>query len=186
VTTTTRGSRKTKKPKWSTLTYTRIESRRKKLGISKAAMAAALGVTNSTYHNWRRGTTVPHPNQQALLKTKMEAIGDEKAPAAPTVDNGARNGARNGNGRRFTGRGVAFAQDRQTPGVGEADARDTHGGSQCSAHLIHRESPIPLVSVSSVPGIAAITVAFIESQKKPPSAGSVVSFVGDLRSALNA
>jgi len=184
VTTTTRRSVKTKKPKWSTLTYTRIESRRKKLGLSKAAMAAALGVTNSTYHNWRRGTTVPHPNQQALLKVKMEAIGNEKAPTAPTNDNGAHNGAHNGNGRRFTNRGVAFASDRQAPGTVGTESRDTDGGSQCSARLIHREPSIPLASVSSVPGIAAITVAFIESQKRPPSAGSVVSFVGNLVTVL--
>ena len=64
----------TKKPTWSVVTYKKIEARRVELGYSKSAMAVTLGVTNSTYHNWRRGTTVPHSNQQEQIRDLMAAL----------------------------------------------------------------------------------------------------------------
>jgi DNA-binding XRE family transcriptional regulator len=182
--TKTRSPSKTKKPKWSILTYARIERRRKELGLSKAAMAEALGVTNSTYHNWRRGTTVPHPNQQELLKVKM--LGLTPKGARPAGRNGTTrrcsNGSSNGNGAAH--RATRRPGSRVTPGTSGLGSRDTGGGHQCSTALGLSPTSLPLVPVAGVPGIAAITVAFIESQKKPPSAGSVVSFVSDLQAAL--
>jgi DNA-binding transcriptional regulator YiaG len=69
---TTGGKRTTKKkPKWSLVTLKQIESRRGALSLSKLAMASLVGVTNSTYHNWCRGTTVPHEAQQEKIVAAM-------------------------------------------------------------------------------------------------------------------
>lgn len=168
------GRKTTKKPKWTILTYVRIERKRSALGLSKASMAGALGVTNSTYHNWRRGTTVPHPNQQEVLKARMDALKPDSEPPKRTAPTRA---GRNGSGLHNR------IRTHLLPGTPDPKARGTSGGAQCTTTT---DSSVSLISVASVPGIAAITVAFIESQKKAPSAGSVVSFVGELRTVLTA
>lgn len=58
----------TKKVTWKATSYTKIEKVRSKLGITKTAIAEALGVSNGTYHNWKRGTTVPHLTQQEAIR----------------------------------------------------------------------------------------------------------------------
>ena len=167
------GKRKTKKPKWTILTFAQIERRRKELGFSKARMALSLEVTNSTYHNWRRGTTVPHPNQQEILKAKM-ALLNPKTEESPTTE-------------------AMFRSNLALPNNGNGSATidalsgisDTHESDQCMSHRGRRVSSMSRAYAPPVPGLAAIVVAFIESQSKPPSADSIVSFANELREVLS-
>ena len=140
MTTKTR-PKKTKKPKWSILTYARIERRRATLGLSKTAMADALGVTNSTYHNWRRGTTVPHPNKQKVLKARMDALG----PKVP-----GRVASRNGNGGASSRISSLMA-----PGTVVLGSRDTSGGAKCTTSPDHGDPPL----LSLAPPIQTFRVA---------------------------
>jgi DNA-binding transcriptional regulator YiaG len=164
-------STSTKKPNWSIVTYKQIEARRTELGYSKSAMASMLGVTNSTYHNWRRGTTVPHSSQQeqiADLLSKMTPAGTAASP-----DPKAK--APKGDARR--GRSGSATKVRR---YGKT-AGDVGGGST----PMPASNPLYPANIPSVQSIAHITAAYISAQAKAPSAGSVYEFVRGLRGVLN-
>jgi DNA-binding transcriptional regulator YiaG len=184
------GKGKTKKPKWSAITFKQIESWRVKLGLSKSGMAEALQVTNSTYHNWRRGTTVPHPNQQEEILQRIKALETNSVSSSGKGKSGGaakkrkttkttktttpRGGSKNGGGRNRLG-----------DYLNEADA---DSGSSNGSRATHQGvvTPVSLSGSDNVPreDIAAITVAFIQAQKKAVSAGSVVGFVKSLREVM--
>ena len=66
---------------WIEVTYDEIEEYRKANNLSKLNMARFIGVTNSTYHNWKRSKAVATPQAQkriALLLLKPP-------PAPPTT-----------------------------------------------------------------------------------------------------
>lgn len=72
-----------RKPAWKLVTPTAIEAARKQFKIGKVHMAQRLGVTNSTYHNWVRGTSVANAATQEKIKAILaEGVGKapEKAP----------------------------------------------------------------------------------------------------------
>ncbi|MDC3379492.1 helix-turn-helix domain-containing protein, partial [Planctomycetota bacterium] len=63
-----------RKPVWELLQAADLEAFRTGNGLSKLAFAKKLGVTNSTYHNWVRGTSVPSkPAQQRLVASISDA-----------------------------------------------------------------------------------------------------------------
>ena len=168
------GKRKSKKPKWSILTYAKIERRRKELGFSKARMATSLGVTNSTYHNWRRGTTIPHPNQQGLLLAKMQRLSPKEASSPATSRMRRPSAPVNGNGSALV--------DLELLDPPEVEV--SASSNPCTNRRGRSVSAMSRIYAPTVPGIAAITVAFIESQDTPPSAGSIIELVRNLGSAL--
>ena len=69
---------------WRFVTYYEIETVRKKLCISKIKMAAQLGVTNSTYHNWKRGKVTPSFNRQQEIKAALYQTPPSFGSRAPT------------------------------------------------------------------------------------------------------
>jgi len=174
-TTSKRG--KSKKPKWTLVTFKQIEQWRVKLGLSKSGMAEALGVTNSTFHNWQRGTTVPHPNQQTELLTRLNAL-ESNASGGSTSSGGTGKSASKGKG---TGR-----RGGSTTGRGGSGKGGRGSSSNRSSHL-GVATPGTQSSPSDVPreDIAAITVAYIQSQgKKAIGADAVIGFVQQLREVL--
>lgn len=194
-----RSSGKTKKPKWSVVTFKQIEQWRQKIGLPKSGMAEALGVTNSTYHNWQRGTTVPHPNQQHEIHARLQALetgaipgevtGSEPTPTAPGHSIKGAASARNGAvSKRGRGALAAASASRRTP---SGDRRESDGGSEWTTTqptASAQTTPASLLSVAKVlrtdGALAAITVAWIESHKTAPSAGSVMKFITQLRESL--
>lgn len=187
---------KTKKPKWSLVTFAKIEKWRVKLGLSKSGMAEALGVTNSTFHNWRRGTTVPHPNQQEEIVQRIDALeknagSSEGTGAVPSKGRKPKKAGRQGTKRTGTenasvsGDGTDGLNGSGEGGSGRASLARTNGSATRPPH----QGVVPPGTLLSHPkvlraDIADITVAFIQSQKKAVSAGSVVEFVRSLREVL--
>jgi len=72
--------RKSRQPVWKHVTFEEIDKIRKKWGFSKIAMAKYLGVTNSTYHNWKSGIAIPHAHEQKRIKRAIEPIPSPIAP----------------------------------------------------------------------------------------------------------
>jgi len=157
----------TKKPKWSVVTYKQIEARRTELGYSKSAMAELLSVTNSTYHNWRRGTTVPHANQQETIKTVIANLPSVKVAGKPVKRAASVNGR------------------VKASGTGSKRSGDVGGGSKTMNKTYSATHPLYPSHTNSVPDVGIITAAFISSQHKAPSAGSVLEFVRGLKTALS-
>lgn len=166
---------KTKKPKWSLVTFKQIEGWRTKLKLSKAGMAEALGVTNSTYHNWRRGTTIPHVNQQEGILQRLEAL---EKNATVAKGSGRPMGRPSTKGKAPRNGGVRNRlEDYNLNGDGSNGAGPAHPDRLSSGTLIGQDKVLR-------PDIAAITVAFIQSQKKPVSAGSIYKFVEGLHQVM--
>lgn len=174
----------TKKPSWSVTSYKKIEARRTELGYSKSAMAKALGVTNSTYHNWRRGTTIPHPTQQEAIAALLVTLapmtrGSNKTKAPQTPSKGSKGRPRvKGTTRRSASEGSKAPRTdvRATGDVGMKPTSQRRDSAQ--THPLYPAAP------ETVRGIAQITAAYISAQKSAPSAGSVYKFVRGLRSEL--
>jgi hypothetical protein len=152
-------------------------------------MAEALEVTNSTYHNWRRKTTVPHANQQETIVTRLRALsGNAGITVTKTPGSKRAATAKNGSVPKVS---------RQAAHVGSvSDGGSLNGsGSRVASHLreldqaesepssqMARVTPVSLVASHDVPrAVAQITVAFIHSQKKAPTAGSILKFVEGLK-----
>ena len=170
---------KTKKPSWGVVTFKKIEEWRTKLGISKSGMAEALGVTNSTFHNWRRGTTVPHPNQQDDIATRLDAL--ERNAGSPLP-------APKTKGTRATkGTGSKKATKKAAKKTGERVAAKKKAGRplNSSSHQ-GAVSPVSLAGQPKVQrdDIATITAAWLANQRKAVSAGSVVGFVQSLQAVM--
>jgi DNA-binding transcriptional regulator YiaG len=149
----------TKKPKWTLVTYKGIEKARVQLGFTKSAMAEALEVTNSTFHNWRRGTTVPHHNQQEQLADRLRMLSGETTSISTK---------RTSNRSVRAAKGATAVMER--PKVKQQV----------------QPSPASLPAIGDVPRLSAIgtiTAAWLSSQKAP-SAGSTLKFVRDLNEAL--
>lgn len=72
-----------KRPAWSIVTYDDIEKVRERLGLTKSKMAKQLGVTNSTLHNWKRGTAVPTLRRQRSIKSYIDNAFTPKLTAVP-------------------------------------------------------------------------------------------------------
>ena len=166
----------TKKPKWTVVTYKKIEARRTELGYTKSAMAELLGVTNSTYHNWRRGTTVPHPNQQEQIKSVISKL--------PSVKATTKAKAAASKAKAKTKRGASGKRKRGVTGRLPRRLGDVGGGSNTMNKDYPASHPLYPSHPNSVPNIATITTAYINSQTKAPSAGSVLEFVRGLKDVL--
>lgn len=168
-----------KKPKWGVVNLKQIEARRKELGLSKTAMANNLGITNSTYHNWARGTTIPHPAQQDQIKAALDSM----------------TGASNGTGTTRRKPGPKPGSKRQPKAVPERTAATRENVAGGSIPMPSGFTPTghpfyPSTNGPSVPGdttsIATITAAFITSQsaKGPVEQQMVFDFISGLQKAL--
>jgi DNA-binding XRE family transcriptional regulator len=167
----------TKKPKWGVVTFNQIEKRRKDLTMSKSAMATALGITNSTYHNWQRGTTVPHPAQQDVLKTALDSMNASGAKAPAKKPGPKPKAASNG---------------RKHPERSRAPREHVAGGSAPMQTGFSKAHPFFPPSGQSVPGIdpnsiATITAAYITSQsaKGPVDKQTVFDFISGLQKTMS-
>jgi transcriptional regulator with XRE-family HTH domain len=174
----------TKKPRWGVVNFKQIEAKRKELGLPKSAMAENLGITNSTYHNWARGTTVPHPAQQDQIKAALD---------------GMKGGASDGKAKR-QGRKAASTPKRGTrapkahPERTEEPRENVAGGSiPMPSGFTPTGQPFSSPSGQSVPGIdtnsiATITAAYITSQssKGPVTQQAVFDFISGLQKTLRA
>lgn len=147
-------STETKKPKWSVVTFKQIDKRREELGLTRTAMASGLGVTNSTYHNWQRGATVPHASQQESLKKLLDSMTASSPPAGP------KKGRRSNRSTASTPSGFPLTHPFFPPNGATVPGNDVPGG------------------------LARITAAYITSQKEPASAASVITFMETIQKAL--
>ncbi len=189
---TTKGGKTTKQPTWSVITFKKIEEWREKLGLSKSAMAEALSVTNSTYHNWRKGRTVPHANQQEEILTRIKALENNSAAGGGGSKGNSKGKGGSSSGDASTGnRGRTGRGSTSDGGGGNGDGDNTGRPRRTTGHPT-RTPDVYTPPSGTLPGpgivprddVATIAAAWIQSQKKPVSAGSVVSFVQELRSAL--
>lgn len=69
------------KPAWTVVTFDELERYRKRRGLSKKAMADLCGVTNSTYHNWQRGTCAAFPRIQRHIRKVIDGSHAQYQPA---------------------------------------------------------------------------------------------------------
>jgi len=82
-----RGGRKSND--WTVVQFKDIETYIEEHGLSKLGFARALGVTNSTLHNWKNGRCAPDEAMQMTVKNMLEAAPPEGAAKAK-----AKGGAR--------------------------------------------------------------------------------------------
>lgn len=82
-----KSKKSTKQPRWTLITFTKIEKARADLGLTKVRMAELLGVTNSTYHNWKKGTAVPHPGAQQEIVDAIIAAEEASGESGQTPAN---------------------------------------------------------------------------------------------------
>ena len=151
-----------KKPKWSVINFKKIESVRNQLGFSKSAMAEAMGVTNSTYHNWRRGSTIPHLAQQEQIVATIARLQASEGSASPPEGQ---------------------PEDTRAPGTAGRRSGDVGGGSDPMPANV-KAHPMYPVNAQTVPGIAAITSAWISAYSGDLSAGLVYEFIEGLKEVL--
>lgn len=59
-----------------------IASERKRLGLSQAAIAATIGVNQTTVSRWESGTLVPNSRDLIAIKTAMETLSSGSSQAA--------------------------------------------------------------------------------------------------------
>jgi DNA-binding transcriptional regulator YiaG len=174
----TRSKKATKKPSWTVVTFKQIEEWRERLGLSKSAMAEALSVTNSTYHNWRRGTTVPHANQQHEILSRLQVLEDKPdghATGAHTFKRGSISGR---------GRGPLHAGRRTSSETGgESNVGAVDAPAQAAASMPRATAPTVL-AVSHSEAIGRISAAYIASQNEPVSEETILQFVTKLKATL--
>jgi len=117
-----KSTKSTKQPKWSLTTFNKIEKARSSLGLSKVAMSKMLGVTNSTYHNWKKGTAVPHETAQQEI---VDAIASAEQNGVPTK------AAKKKRSTKKTARGTKkkLRKKRSTKRVPRSAARDSGNGA---------------------------------------------------------
>ena len=180
---TTKG--KGKKPTWGVISFKKIEEWRVKLGLTKGAMAEALGVTNSTFHNWRRGTTVPHPAQQDEILQRIQVL-EKNAGSAPAKRSVSKPPAK----KKTTKKARATKKKRT---VSKRKTKTT-AGKKAKPNKAQPSSPrkgvVMPASQSAEPqvipteGVSAITTAWLANQTKAVSAASTLDFVRQLRQVL--
>lgn len=178
---------KSKKPKWSVISFKKIEEWRTKLDLPKSGMAEALGVTNSTYHNWQRGTTVPHASQQEEILQRINAL-EKSAGKSGASSSGSsqgsskgKRGKKGGGGRQGGGRSGSGGKSKPAPTSGKF--------SRKSMKQTSRQDTVPpgtRPGMDSVPreDVATITAAWIQSQKKGVTQAAVLKFVTALREVM--
>lgn len=109
--------KKSKRPIWSVIQFSDIERWRERADMPKVTLARALGVTNSTWHNWQNGKSVPSVGTQkkvrAFLTKNMALIGGagHAATASATEPTPKRRGrppkvAQSSNGSELAGRSM--------------------------------------------------------------------------------
>ena len=68
---------------WKLVTFVDIEKFLKKAGASQLGFAKAVGVTNSTFHNWKNGRSAPSEEVQKKIKKVIKgkiALPEPKSP----------------------------------------------------------------------------------------------------------
>lgn len=179
-----------KQPKWSVVTYKQIEARRADLGIPKSAMAKLLGVTNSTYHNWRRGTTVPHEAQQQAILAAMHNGPStvDPAPVAKPADTPKKVSEPKPSTQPFGSTDFLAGDSRPTRTSSSKVNIDTltQGGTRCEpqAQSGQRDTPPPAAKIPSGGTLDQIVTAFIQAKGEKASAGEVLELVQGLRAHL--
>lgn len=178
-------AKKKKKPKWVKTSFTKIEKIRKSLGMTKSAMAVALEITNSTYHNWRRGDAVPHPAQQEIILMRLQTL--QGITTTPASNGGAAPASKRrtltqtrgtqSDASGDTGRGEHWTKALQKQGKAQARAASVSPGPSTGVP----RGP----EVAAIDGASAVAVAFINAQAKAPSAGSVLTLIKDIRTVLS-
>jgi DNA-binding XRE family transcriptional regulator len=163
----------TKKPKWGVVNFKQIEARRKELSLPKSTMASNLGITNSTYHNWARGATVPHESQQEQIKAALDTM-----TGAPAKEGGA--GAKSGV-RAARESSERTGKARETVAGGSIPMPSGFTPTDQSLHHFTDAS----VRGNEVNGIATITAAYIAAQGGAVTKEVVFDFISGLQRALN-
>lgn len=164
----------TKKPKWGVVNFKQIEARRKELSLPKSTMALNLGITNSTYHNWARGKTVPHESQQEQVKAAMDSM--TGAPARSDASGSAAGAGPARHGSERSGR-------RRETVVGGSIPMPS--GFTPTDRLSHQHLADSSVRGNEVNGIATITAAYISAQGGPVAKEVVFDFISGLQKALH-
>lgn len=179
-----------KQPKWSVVTYKQIEARRSELGLPKSAMAKLLGVTNSTYHNWRRGTTVPHEAQQQAILEAMHKGPSRVDPAPSSVDKpaGAPKKVSSSKTGPFGSADFLAGDSRPARSASSKVNTDTltQDGTRCEPQSQGgQETTRSAAAIFPAEGtVGQIVTAFIQAKGESASAGEIVELVKGLRQHL--
>ena len=181
-----------KQPKWTVVTYKQIEARRQELGLPKSAMAKLLGVTNSTYHNWRRGTTVPHEAQQQAILEAMHKGPSKVDPTASSVDKPAgapkKVPASKTKSGPFGSADFLAGDSRPTRSASSKVNTDTitQDGTRCEPQGQRGQETTPQTApmFPTEGALGQIVTAFIQAKGDKASAGEIVELVQGLRAHL--
>lgn len=174
-----------KKPSWDVVTFRQIEARRVELNHSKASIAEALGVTNSTFHNWQRGTTVPHVNQQEQIKAALDALTPrDKAAAQSGASKSGRKVQASPKPRATTESASKRLGASKLHRTVPKRAGDVGGGNTQMQNGYTNAHPYYPTETPTVRGVAQITAAWISSQGPGLSAGSVYEFASGIKKVL--
>jgi len=167
-----RKAKSSKKPVWSVLSFKELEDWRERLGLSKSVMAEAIGVTNSTYHNWKRGVTVPHASQQEDILQRIKAL--ETASANENLEGEDTPESNSGVPISDSDSSISEHQYRPSPTVGTAACKvpESDAGDPPSAGWTNPQA------------VATISAAWIAQQATPVSADDVVDFIERLRGVI--
>jgi transcriptional regulator with XRE-family HTH domain len=85
------GKRREKRERaWTVVTFDELDAWRAERKLPKKRMAELVGVTNSTYHNWARGSAVATLNTQERIRGLMDGRDaaselSEPTPSSPDV-----------------------------------------------------------------------------------------------------
>jgi DNA-binding XRE family transcriptional regulator len=161
----------TKKPKWGVVNFKQIEARRKELSLPKSTMASNLGITNSTYHNWARGATVPHESQQEQIKAALDSMTGAPAKEGTVIKLG-KSAKESSERTRRVRETVAGGSIPMPSGFTPTDQSFSHFSDQS-------------VRGNEVNGIATITAAYITAQGGAVTKEVVFDFISGLQKALN-
>lgn len=88
---TTRGR---KAATWSVVTWDEVERFRVARNITNKEMAALCEVTNSTFHNWKRGTCAPNPSTQKRIRELLNGTRGQYQPVSTALHDAQINAVR--------------------------------------------------------------------------------------------
>ncbi|MGE0710551.1 MAG: hypothetical protein AB7N76_17890 [Planctomycetota bacterium] len=70
---------------WTIVSFDELDGWRSERGIPKKRMAEMVGVTNSTYHNWARGSAVATQNTQERIRAILDGRADVNGDGTQVV-----------------------------------------------------------------------------------------------------
>lgn len=169
---------------WESIDVMQLESSREKLGLTKNGMANALGVTNSTYHNWIKGKTIPSRKQQDAMLEQINALTSAGIQApAPSKRAGHNGGDHDGEGEaegEVEGEAEGEGEEEVHPAVRPAGTPRNSPGTSRTATPHSKSQNVPYDTAA----VVRLTEAYIQAHPEKPEVEDIVNFVTRIREVV--